>query len=263
MKYVWVIGASTGIGEAVALQYFNLGYQVYISARTGAKLEQLAAEHNQYDESDGEGMLIPIEMDVTDEFSVGSAVQRIQDIHGRLHKVIVNAGTCEYIDDTQVALELVKRVMDTNLYGAMRVSNYVQPLLDHDEASQLVFISSSVTYQALPRAHAYGGSKAALRYFAQCLKMDIQHEGVDVRVVSPGFVKTPLTDKNDFDMPFMISSEDAANRIVKGLEGSNFDIHFPKRFTYTLKLFSLLPDAIKFYLLGKVSRANSDSMKDA
>jgi short-subunit dehydrogenase len=84
--------------------------------------------------------------------------------------------------------------------------------------------------------------------------MDVQHQGIDVRIVSPGFVKTPLTDKNDFDMPFIIDSEEAAKRIVKGLNGKTFDIHFPKRFTLLLKLFSILPDAFKFKALGKLTR---------
>ena len=150
--------------------------------------------------------------------------------------------------------------MDTNFNGAINVINAALPLLraglviDGKRAPQLAVMSSSVTYQALPRAGAYGASKAALRYFVESLKLDLQHEGIDIRLISPGFVKTPLTDKNDFDMPFIIEVDDAANRIVSGLASKKFDIHFPSRFTRVLKAISLLPDTLRFKLVGKASR---------
>jgi short-subunit dehydrogenase len=266
MKSVWIVGASSGIGESLAIEYANKGFRVFISARSVEKLNTLANNYNRLigeqsysiptpDITSKAGVLLVLPMDVTDEYSIGMAVHQIKLITNTLHKVIINAGTCEYIDDTHVDINLMRRVLETNLFGAVHISNYALPLLDHNEQPQLVFVSSSVTYQTLPRAHAYGGSKAALRYFAECLKVDVHKQGIDVRVVSPGFVKTPLTDKNDFDMPFMISSEDAAKRIVKGLSGSTFDIHFPKRFTLILKVFSWLPDVIKFNLLGKMNKA--------
>jgi len=274
MKSVWVVGASSGIGEALAIEYCKLGYRVFISARSAQALNTLSiacsgvfseAENEQSAGSkepsthhDKQGVMIPLPMDVTDEASIERAVGQIKNVTQKIHKVIINAGTCEYVDETQVDIHLMRRVMETNLFGAVHVSNHSQSLLSHDEHPQIAFVSSSVTYQALPRAHAYGGSKAALRYFVECLKADIQHKGMDVRLISPGFVKTPLTDKNDFDMPFMISSDEAASRIIKGLNSSKFDIHFPKRFTLILKLFSLLPDSIKFYLLGKITRAESN-----
>ena len=271
MKYVWVVGASSGIGESLAIKYADMGYQVFISARSVETLNAMVLSYStakgleiQSDVStdiEGEsGLLVAVPMDVTDEQSIVSAILEINNVTSKLHKVIINAGTCEYIDDTQVDLDLMRRVMETNVFGAIQVSNYSQALLNHKESPQLVFVSSSVTYQALPRAHAYGGSKAALRYFAECLKVDVQKQGLDVRVISPGFVKTPLTDKNDFDMPFMISSDDAADRIIKGLSGSKFDIHFPKRFTLLLKIFSCFPDSIKFNLLGKMARTSEPSL---
>jgi short-subunit dehydrogenase len=264
MKSVWVVGASSGIGEALAVKYYKLGYRVFISARSAQALNTLSIAckgvffESERVDYDNQGVMIPLPMDVTDEASIEHAVKEIKNVTPMIHKIIVNAGTCEYVDETQVDINLMRRVMETNLFGAVHVSNHAQSLLNHNESPQLAFVSSSVTYQALPRAHAYGGSKAALRYFVECLKADIQHKGIDVRLISPGFVKTPLTDKNDFDMPFMISSDDAASRIIKGLNTSTFDIHFPKRFTLILKLFSLLPDSIKFYLLSKITRPESN-----
>ena len=247
MKSIWLVGASTGIGKALAIAYAQQGYRVFISARTRETLNSVAESGQQ-----GKGELIPLPLDITDQPSISRATSIIQGYGLGLQKVIVNAGICEYVDDVIVDPELFQRVMNTNVLSAIQISNHALPLLTKN--SQLVFVSSSVTYQALPRAHAYGASKAALRYFAECLKMDVQHQGVDVRVVSPGFVKTPLTDKNDFDMPFIIDSEEAAKRIVKGLNSKKFDIHFPKRFTLLLKLFSLLPDGLKFKMLGKLTR---------
>ena len=263
MKSIWIVGASSGIGESLAVEYANKGYRVFISARSAQNLNTLALAYNGIASGDESTVsshsMISIPMDVTNESSIGMAVSQIKNTTGMLHKVIVNAGTCEYVDDSHVDINILRRVIETNLFGAVQVSNYAQPLLDHKESPQLVFVSSSVTYQALPRAHAYGGSKAALRYFAECLKVDVQEQGLDVRVVSPGFVKTPLTDKNDFEMPFMISSENAAKRIVKGLEGSVFDIHFPKRFTLILKAFSLLPNSIKFKLLAGITKRDTET----
>ncbi|MFT6261137.1 MAG: short-subunit dehydrogenase [Bermanella sp.] len=259
MKNIWLVGASSGIGQSLAFAYAELGHRVFISARS---VDALNAQALSYAETvlankGFTGELVAVPLDVTDSTSICNAVNTIKDHVEFLDSVIINAGTCEYIDDVVMDIELFRRVMETNLFGAIQVSNASLPLLFNSPDPQLVFVSSSVTYQALPRAHAYGGSKVALRYFTECLKTDIQHHGVDVRLVSPGFVKTPLTDKNDFDMPFMITSDNAAQRIVHGLQGKKFDIHFPKRFTIPLKIFSFLPDRIKFKLLGKMTRVDN------
>jgi NAD(P)-dependent dehydrogenase (short-subunit alcohol dehydrogenase family) len=252
-KAIWLVGASSGIGEALADILATSSAKVFISARNAEKLDKQCAK--------ALGRLIPVPMDVTDDWSVNEAVQKIAAHTESLDQVIINAGICEYIDSDEIDIQLVRQVMDTNFFGALNVLNDSLPLLRNalakngrDHAPQIVFVSSSVTYQALPRAGAYGASKAALRYFAESLKIDLQLEGIDVRVVSPGFVKTPLTDKNDFPMPFRISAEAAARRILEGLESKRFDIAFPKKFTWCLKLISKLPDRLRFKLLGKSSR---------
>lgn len=250
VKSTWVVGASTGIGASLVSALDEQNTQIFVSARNLSKIKTLFPSCA--------ARIIPIEMDVTDEASVETALQKIKEHTRHLDRVIINAGTCEYIDSVEIDTALVKRVMDTNFYGALSVINASLPLLRQAKSShsepQLVLVSSSVTYLALPRGGAYGASKAAIRYMMECLKLDLQHEGIDLRVVSPGFVKTPLTDKNDFPMPFRISADDAAKRIVKGLKGKRFDIHFPKRFTYILKVLSFLPDRLRFSLTGKTSR---------
>jgi short-subunit dehydrogenase len=235
----------------VAKQYAAEGHQVWISARNEELLASIAFDHKR---------LLPLPVDITDDQTLISAVTQIQTHSPLLDKVIINAGTCEYIDSYEIERDKIRRVMETNFFGALNVVNAVMPLLRQTKTinpssnPQLVFVSSSVTYQALPRAGAYGASKAALRYFAETLRADIVHEGIDVRVISPGFVKTPLTDKNDFPMPFLLTADDAAQRMIKGLESKKFDIHFPKRFTLGLKLLSILPDWIRLPLVAKASR---------
>lgn len=251
MKSIWVVGASTGIGASLVSVLDEVGSQIFVSARNLSKIKTLFPQ--------SAARIIPVEMDVINEASVEHALGDIREHTSHLDLVIINAGTCEYIDSISIDVASVKRVMDTNFYGALNVINASLPLIRaaknvSKKAPQIVVVSSSVTYQALPRAGAYGASKAAIRYMMECLRLDLQHEGIDVRVVSPGFVKTPLTDKNDFPMPFRISADEAAQRIVKGLKGKAFDIHFPKRFTFILKAISCLPDRLRFRLVGKSSR---------
>ncbi|MFV1871913.1 MAG: SDR family NAD(P)-dependent oxidoreductase [Oleiphilus sp.] len=250
IKSIWVIGASSGIGQALVSELDQPNCQIFVSARQLENIEHLF--------NDTQARIIPVALDMSDEQSVKHAVTTLQGHSASLDQVIINAGTCEYIDSVSIDMPMVKRVMETNFFGALNIVNASLPFLRHantlGHAPQLVLVSSSVTYVALPRGGAYGASKAAIRYMMECLKLDLQHEGIDVRVVSPGFVKTPLTDKNDFPMPFRISAENAAKRIVKGLKGKSFDIHFPKRFTYILKALACLPTSWRFALTGKTSR---------
>lgn len=257
MMNIWIIGASSGIGSELANQYAELGHDVWISARNEEALKQA---------SERDSKLHPLAIDVTILSSIEKAVNELSSLNIGFDKIIINAGTCEYIDSYSIEIDKIRRVMETNFFGAVNVSHYALSLLrssmhEHGiQGPQLVFVGSSVTYQALPRAGAYGASKAAERYFAESLRADLALEGIDVRVVSPGFVKTPLTDLNDFPMPFIMEANDAAKCIVKGLSSNNFDTHFPKRFTLLLKLLSILPDVIKSKLLSKASRHDTNKV---
>lgn len=251
-RVIWLVGASSGIGEALFRALNHSNNTIFISSRNQEQLKAIALKANATVEA--------LDLDITDNSTVTEAAEIIRQRAGRVDQVIVNAGTCEYINSDDIDMSAIKRVMDTNFWGALNVINAALPLLRESRAinpetsPQLAIMSSSVTYQALPRAGAYGASKAALRYFVESLKLDLQHEGIDIRVISPGFVKTPLTDKNDFDMPFIVEADEAAERIVDGLNSNRFDIHFPSRFTRILKAVSLLPDVIRFKLVGKASR---------
>lgn len=250
LNKVWIVGASTGIGLALTKALDSPNRTLALSARSEDKLVSVAAD------CQSQSLIKPV--DITDEYAVGAAAQSLAEEIGALDMVIVNAGTCEYIDGPYIDLECVKRVMDTNFWGALHVVNAALPLLEASQRQgkrpKLVIMSSSVTYQALPRAHAYGASKAALRYFSDCLRVDLEAKGIDLQVISPGFVKTPLTDLNDFPMPFRIEADEAAQQILKGLEADTYDIHFPKRFTRALKTLAVLPDSLRFNFMRKMAR---------
>lgn len=230
MKSVLITGATSGIGESLAKVYAKKGYQVYACGRNHDKLTMLANEYPS---------VTPLQFDITDKNAVASILAA--DIE--LDHIILNAGTCEYIDDAkQFDGALFERVIYTNLiaigYCLEAWLNQLKP------NGQLGLMSSSAIYVPLTRAEAYGASKAAITYLAKTLSIDLAKEGVGVSAIHPGFVETPLTDKNDFAMPSRITSSEAALAIYDGMHKRHYDIHFPKRFTLVLKIFSMLPFAL-------------------
>lgn len=236
---IWLTGASSGIGEALVHALQGCCGHLIISARGQDTLEQLA---NNYDN------VIPMAVDITDEPALLAVAATIQERFGRIDTLIANAGTCEYVDVKQFDTALIKRVNDTNYMGFVYTVGAALPLLRNSNHPHLVGMSSTVAYVGLTRAQAYGASKAAIYHFLESLKVDLTQEHMDVSVICPGFVKTPLTDQNDFPMPMRISAQRATQYIIKGLEKRPFEIHFPKRFSYLLKLISLLPERLRFKL---------------
>jgi short-subunit dehydrogenase len=158
-----------------------------------------------------------------------------------LDLAILNAGTCEYIDLPDFDSALVSRVMRANVESLAISIEGVLPLLRLGNNPHLVGVGSSASYVPLPRAEAYGASKAAAAYMLETLRIDLARENITVSLVSPGFVKTPLTDRNDFPMPMRVSIEQACEAIRRGIAKRHLEIHFPKRFTLSLKALSLLP----------------------
>ena len=256
---IWIVGASTGIGRSLALFFAEqkMAEGIVLSARSADKLEALSQEIQRFGVS---CWVVPL--DVSSQSSLDQAQEAVSKITPTVSTVVINAGTCEYMDSNDIDPDMARRVFETNYFGALAVSKMALPLLrqsrDRGFQASMVFVSSSVTYQALPRAHAYGASKAALRYFAECLKIDLQRENINVQLVSPGFVDTPLTQQNDFDMPFIVSSEDAARIIARGIDKGTFDIAFPRPFIWMLKTISKLPNKLRFALLGKMSRHEAE-----
>ena len=233
-KTIWVTGASSGLGRSLALQLAAAGHRVIASARNEAALAALA------DEQEG---IHPLRLDIADEQGLAQAPARLATLADRLDQVILNAGVCEYLDFPEPDWSAVRRVMETNFFGTVHCAQVALPMLrqSHVERPHLVVVGSQVTSAPFPRAEAYGASKAALRYFCDSLRIDLAAENIDVSVVNPGFVDTPLTRRNDFDMPFLMDVDESAALILRKLQKRPRNIRFPLRLSLLLSLSALLP----------------------
>jgi NAD(P)-dependent dehydrogenase (short-subunit alcohol dehydrogenase family) len=204
-KVVWVTGASSGLGRSLALALAAGGDQVIASARNQQALDQLA----ELDPN-----IVAVACDITDKAALESAAKRMLEISPHLDQIILNAGNCEYLDFPDPDWAAVRRVMEINFFGTVNCVEMALPLLRQatNHRPHIVAVASQVTAAPFPRSEAYGASKAAMQYFFESLRIDLVAEGIDVSVVNPGFVDTPLTRKNDFEMPFLMSPCDCQQR---------------------------------------------------
>jgi short-subunit dehydrogenase len=241
MKRMLITGASSGIGMHLAHSYLSAGWHVIACGRSLSKLQSaLPPEHKQLTLS-------------TFDINQGSEVITVLKEIEMLDLVILNAGTCEYMDDPlPFDSELFKRVIETNVIGT---GYCLEGTLGNiKKGGQLAIVSSSVTMLPLTRSEAYGASKAALDYLTRTLAIDLSPKGIDVSLIRPGFVDTALTQKNTFSMPGIISTEQACRYIVKGLEKRKLEINFPKKFFFTMRVLSLLPNTLWRRLAIKMIR---------
>lgn len=233
-KTIWITGASSGIGEAVAARLAQAGNFVIASSRSEQKLESLKARFPSH--------IALLACDVGNADSMAEAAKKLADITDFLDIVIVCAGTCEYDDGPKLDEAMYQRVMQTNFFGALATIRTALPLLRQaKEKPLLVGVGSIVMRAAFPRAEAYGASKAAFDYLFQALKIDLLDQRIDVTLVRPGFVDTPLTQQNDFDMPFIVNTDRAATDIVRGISRRATFVEFPKRLSFILKLAHVFP----------------------
>lgn len=230
MKKVLITGASSGIGKELACYYATQNHHVIACGRNTERLDALA---------NLSPFITPLIFDVEEPNDILQAVAAIEPVD----IAILNAGNCEYIDDSlHFDGDAFARMINVNLISIGYLLQNILPKMKSN--GQLVLVSSSVTFVPLPRAEAYGASKAGLDYLAKVLQVTLREHDIGVTLVQPGFVDTPLTNKNTFPMPFMVSAKDAAIRIYNGVSVKNKTIHFPRRFTYFLKLLALLPDCL-------------------
>jgi short-subunit dehydrogenase len=228
MTRILITGATSGIGEALAKLCAEQGLSVIACGRNEDKLAELEKTRN----------IETCRFDVTDENETKIALANIEcDI------AVLNAGTCEYVDVNEVEPDMFKRVFDTNVFGVVNVVAALIPTLKR--GNKIVFVDSLARLLPFPRSQAYGASKAALNYIAKSFEVDLAQKGIKVQTLSPGFVKTPLTDKNDFPMPMVIESQDAAQYMLDGLFSSRSSVYFPKRFSLIVRFLNLLPEGIQ------------------
>jgi len=258
---VWVIGASYGIGAAIARDLLARGARVALSARKRDLLRAVAGGH-------GEALVAPL--DVTDVASVHAAARAIERAWGGFDLALVVAGTHVEMrahlgraaggDDAEADaphwnLARARQLLEVNLLGVLNCVDAILPVLARQGSGGIGIVSSVAGYVGLPRALVYGASKAALINFTESLYGDLRPQGIGVYLINPGFVDTPLTQKNRFTMPALMKAEDAARVTLDGIAAGAFEIHYPKRFTRWLKLLRLLPYRLQFAALRRATGA--------
>lgn len=244
----WVTGASTGIGRALALELARDGFLVVASARSQDKLDSLADEA-----AASGGKIVPLPCDVTDSAAMEAAVLEIVETHGPIALAVFNAGNYWPTDGTSLRLDAFRKTYEINMFGLL---NGLVPAVEHFKQrgrGHVVFVASVSGYGGLPMAAAYGSSKAAVINLAESLKFDFDGMNIGIQCVNPGFIDTPLTKKNKFTMPALMPVEKAARRMADGLKSQAFELTFPRRFTWILKLINHLPYAAYFPIIGKAT----------
>lgn len=244
---VWITGGGTGIGRELALAYAKRGATVWISGRREAVLQQVVA-----DASDCRGSISTLVLDVTDAQACEKVCEQLWVQSGGLDRIILNAGDHREMPASEFNQQTVEYLMDVNFFGVTRIIQHLLPYL-HQQGGQLAVVASLAGYRGLPLAAAYGASKAALINLTEALRVELEGGPVDLRLINPGFVRTPLTDRNAFEMPSLIEPEDAAARIVEGLDGKRFEIRFPTLFAATLRVLSMLPYSLYLSLIKRIT----------
>ena len=245
----WVTGASSGIGRFVALELARRGWTVVATARRAQELESLAASVGQ----GRSGRIVPMAGDVSDRAGIAALVAQAERSYGPVARAFLNAGVSLGARDGAFAPDAILKTVEINVGGTV---NCLAPLVDAMVSrgrGQIAITASVSGYGGLPRSHGYGPSKAALINMAESLRLTYAQRGVLVQVVNPGYVRTPLTDRNRFPMPFLVPVEDAARIICDGMEGTGFEIAFPRRLAWLLKAINHLPYAAYFPVIAKVS----------
>ncbi|MCE8511881.1 SDR family NAD(P)-dependent oxidoreductase [Ruegeria pomeroyi] len=232
-KTYWLVGASEGMGRALARQLNAAGAHLVLSARNKQRLDELCADLEN-------ARVLPL--DVTNADAVRQAVAVIGDVDG----VIYNAGAYEPMHTTQWDSEAALMMCEVNFSGALRVLGEIVPRFLENGQGDITLIGSLAGYRGLPSAIGYGASKAALISLAETMRFDLKDTGVVVRLVNPGFVKTRLTQKNSFRMPMLMTADKAASRVLKAMRKRHFRTDFPAPFSWAIKTLAILPDWLVF-----------------
>ena len=241
-KKIWITGASSGIGKALAEKFSLEGWKVAISARRKEILDEMAKNEN----------IFSYPLDVTNQSQIKDAFSKILNDFGNLDLCVFSSGTYDPKLEQEINIKQNQFVMETNFFGVLYCIKTVEKYFKEKKEGHISIVSSIAAYRGLPNSSGYGPSKAALTNLTESLYFDFKKHNVRISLVSPGFIKTPLTDKNEFQMPFIKSPEFAAEKMFNGLTRSKaFEIHFPKALTMILKFLRILPYKIYLYLIDK------------
>ena len=242
-KIIWITGASSGIGKALSIKFAENGWIVAASARR----ENLLNELKQINQN-----IYPFPLDVTEIENCKTVAKKILEQFKNIDICVFGTGMHDPKSEKTFNLKKIREIMEVNYFGTMNSINSIYEYFSEKKSGQISIISSVAGYRGLPAAGAYCASKAALTSFAESLNFDMLKKNVRVSLISPGFIKTPMTDQNDFPMPMIKSPEFAAKEIYTGLiKKKGFEIHFPKAFTFMMKILSMLPSSIYFKIVEK------------
>ena len=245
-KTIWITGGSTGIGKALAIKFANEGWNVAISARRENLLKEISEKYEN---------IFSFPLDVTDKSKCKEVFGNIKDKFDNVDICFFSTGTWDPKKEKDIDVEQMEEVFKINFFGTVNSIKAVEKHFKEKNSGIISIVSSIAGYRGLPNSTGYGPSKSALNNLAESLYFDFKRFGVRVCLVSPGFIKTPMTDKNDFKMPFLKTPEYAADKIYDGLTNKNiFEIHFPKALTILLKIFSFLPSKLYFGLIGRMTK---------
>ncbi len=240
-KVIWITGASSGIGKALAIKFAKEGWKVAISARRENLLNEIAKTYND---------IFPYPLDVTDSKKCELVFNSIKERFKNVDISVFSTGIHDPKSEKSLDLNKVRQIMEVNFFGTINSVNAVYKYYKERKSGQISIVSSVAGYRGLPAGGAYCASKSALTSFTESLNFDMKRKNVRVSLISPGFIKTPMTDQNDFPMPMIKTPEFAAEEIYHGLVKKNaFDIHFPKSFTFIMKILQILPNWLYFKLV--------------
>ena len=241
-KKIWITGASSGIGKALAEKFAAEGWKVAASARRKEILDKMSEHEN----------IFSYPLDVTNQDQIKNSFEKIIEDFNGLNLCVFSSGTYDPKLEQEINVVQNKFVMETNFFGVLYCIKTVENYFKNKKDGHISIVSSIAAYRGLPNSSGYGPSKAALTNLTESLYFDFKKYNVRISLVSPGFIKTPLTDKNEFPMPFIKSPEFAAEKMFNGLTKSKaFEIHFPKALTILLKIFRVLPYKIYLFLIDK------------
>lgn len=248
---VWIVGASSGIGRALAFRLCPQVKQVFITARRAGLLHEMAQEAT----GRTGGRMIPLAADLADLNSVTGAIAQITQRGAYPDLILIAAALYDPGPSATVTPEQITQQLAVNLGGPAQLCTVLLPdlLVDSTRERALVFIASVAGFCGLPHAGIYGATKAGLISYAESLRAELQGSSVRVHIVTPGFVATPMTARNDFPMPFIMTAEQAAERIVRGLGRDDFEITFPRRLSWALKILRVLPYRLFFALTRRLT----------
>ena len=246
-KKIWITGASSGIGKSLALKFAKEGWQVAASARRENLLNELAAENSN---------IHSFPLDVTDKDKTNIVFQNILKKFKDLDICVFGTGIHDPASEKKLNNETFRKIMEINFFGTLNCILAVDSYFRERKKGEISIVSSVAGYRGLPAAGAYCASKSALISLAESLVFDFKRFNVRISVINPGFIKTPMTEKNKFKMPMIKSPEYAAEKIFLGLTKKNsFEIHFPKSFTFGMKLLKIMPNWLYFFIVGRGVKA--------